>query len=310
MEHIGSFDKNGRYVLASESVKDKTNNYKCIGCSKEMILCKGSIIKPYFRHKIDNVCETDIHKHAKYRLWQLLNDKKDINIITSCNRCNSEIIDRIKHNVNDKTMVEYRYDDVHFADVCTLNESSIKCIYEIIVSHKTDSRPEPWYEIKGSEILDSISVENTSIIHSFHCTRNRICQTCIEKTQLKTNTQIDTEKYDKYTKNFENNRKNIINSKSRRPCNECGDWFNMDDMVEMDNPNWEKYERNGEYKYNYICSNCIDVCDVCDEYITKHDKERYKYCYDCNNITRKCDVCNKIVQGQRDHACDYVFLEE
>jgi competence CoiA-like predicted nuclease len=80
---LGAINKlNGEYVYPK--IANKKDEYICPECNKDLILCQGEIIRPYFRHKVDSVnpcnhysnpTETQIHKDAKILLknlyWQL-----------------------------------------------------------------------------------------------------------------------------------------------------------------------------------------------------------------------------------------------
>ena len=62
----------------SEYVYAKIDEYVCPECNEELILCKGNIRIPYFRHKVEATCnytnhvsESQIHKDAKILLIRL-----------------------------------------------------------------------------------------------------------------------------------------------------------------------------------------------------------------------------------------------
>jgi len=70
---LGAINKNTREYIFYK-MANKKDEYICPDCNKEIILCKGEIRVPYFRHKIDtiNPCnyydkpnESQIHKDAK-----------------------------------------------------------------------------------------------------------------------------------------------------------------------------------------------------------------------------------------------------
>jgi hypothetical protein len=92
---LGAINKlNGEYVYPK--ITNKKDEYICPECNKDLILCQGEIIRPYFRHKVDSVnpcnhysnpTETQIHKDAKMLMKTLLERKIKISFIRNCCCC-------------------------------------------------------------------------------------------------------------------------------------------------------------------------------------------------------------------------------
>ena len=144
------------YILPEDA--SKSYEYKCPDCNNDLILCKGKIRKPYFRHNVDkehpcnfytNPSETQKHKDAKLKLTNIIKNKKlqinrhcnnckktkKYNIPEICEKCEIRIEYPFKHNNSNKR-----------ADVACVKDGKIEQIYEICESNKTkeNNRPEPW----------------------------------------------------------------------------------------------------------------------------------------------------------------------
>ena len=193
--------KTGQYVLPSKATK--RDKYKCPDCNKDLILCKGKIRRPYFRHKVDNQpcqyytspSESQIHKDAKYRLKYLL-ETKDVTIVRYCQNCNSNKEHIIPELIDvSKIIIEYRFEykgSVKSCDVCYLDDGKINSIFEICYKHKTkpENRPEPWFELDAKNIVNTSESEEKEI--ELKCIRDEKCSDCIYMEDLKIN---DLEKY-------------------------------------------------------------------------------------------------------------------
>lgn len=294
LQHPGALTIDGQYILAKNAIKNV--EYKCIDCDKIMILVngyegkkgikKGIKVESYLRHKVDSNCESDIHKHAKYKLCNILNDKKSLNLIIKCNTCKDIENINIVCDEKDKSYIEYCFDNKHRADVCTItNENKLKFIFEVLNTHSTDIRPEPWYEISAHEICNNDN-------NLFNCVRqDRICIKCISKKskQEELLKQTKEKKHRELEKHIQSQtlskrilKQNVspppykIEKSQNRPCIYCNRWFNKDIMTETDAP------RNHEYRTIFICENCIDYCPSCGNIMSKEEINKYRQCKECN----------------------------
>ena len=86
--------KTGEYVYPK--IANKTDEYICYECNKDLILCQGDIRVHHFRHKVDSVnpcnhyskpTESQIHKDAKYLMKTILERKVQISFIRNCSCC-------------------------------------------------------------------------------------------------------------------------------------------------------------------------------------------------------------------------------
>ena len=171
-------DQTGKYILPKFA--SKNNNYTCVDCGARVIFRKGEVRIPHFAHFTRSNCEyfehpseSQIHKDAKWRLAEMLKEGKTVTISWECDsvRCQGAGHDSIEFTCSndDQVFVEYRGPGgVWIADVAVVNNNKVKCIFEIFHTHKTTTqRPEPWYEIKASDIsLD------------LFCERRRPCFGC------------------------------------------------------------------------------------------------------------------------------------
>ena len=195
---FGAINKNNlHYILPVNAIK--SDDYKCPDCEKDLILCKGKIKKPYFRHKVDkkdpcryytNPNETQIHKEAKLRLKRLI-ETKNIKINRFCNCCkktNKYIIPDLCDKSN--ICIEHRFQHNgtnKSADLVYLKDGEIFNIYEICHTHKTqeENRPEPWFDFDATNIIDISKSEDADL--EINCIREKKCDHCIYMDDLKDN---------------------------------------------------------------------------------------------------------------------------
>lgn len=178
-------------VYVSPKYADKHKKYKCPECNKEIVLCKGEIIKPYFRHKsdtepckyYDKPSESQMHKDSKELVRYWLQNNYCMKIKRKCIFCREDEMFEIPE-IDEKSQieVEYRFDfnGLKIADVCYLDEDDIVCIFEIFHTHKTDAtkRPGIWFEF----IAESIIEHNPSGSDVYlECIRKEKCECCKEK---------------------------------------------------------------------------------------------------------------------------------
>lgn len=186
-----------QYVLPNKA--NKSYEYKCPDCDKDLILCRGKIRNPYFRHKVDkkdpckyytNPTETQIHKDAKLRLTELIKTNK-LKLNRYCDNCK-----KTKHYFipkmceKSKICIEYKFqynESNKFADVAYLNDDKIIQIYEICQTHKTkeNDRPEPWFEFNALDIMELFKKEDNDL--EINCVRDKNCDECIYMENLKMN---------------------------------------------------------------------------------------------------------------------------
>lgn len=197
MTHIlslGAINKQtGEYVYPK--IANKKDDYICPDCNKDLILCQGEIIRPYFRHKVDSVnpchhysnpTESQIHKDGKMVMKSLLERKIPMSFVRNCCSCKkSAEINLPKITEGSIITLEHRFnyeDKLRIADVAHTINGEIKGIYEICNTHKTcsEDRPEPWVEIDAETLIKLANDNNLSQI-KIPCIRCEKCNDCIEK---------------------------------------------------------------------------------------------------------------------------------
>ena len=175
----------------SPKYADKKSSYYCPECTKELVLCKGDIIKPYFRHKMDlqpckyydHTSESQIHYDAKEQIRFWLLNGYSITIERTCTCCNQIECFQIPEVDQDSSiLLEYRfeYNGDKIADVCYLDKNDIVCILEIYHTHKTNAtdRPGLWFELDAMNI---IMHKSDSKDIRLECIRKATCQDCLDK---------------------------------------------------------------------------------------------------------------------------------
>jgi uncharacterized protein YkuJ len=207
---IGAINRvTGEYVYPR--IANKKDEYICPECNKDLILCQGKIRVHHFRHKTDNITpchhysnptETQIHKNAKLLMKTLLEQKVPISFIRTCVSCNKNDEFEIPEiSETSAIKIEHRFEHNGFkiADVAYINNGEIVCIFEICNTHKTrsESRPEPWFEIDAKTLID---IANDIWVGAIQlpCIRCEKCEDCIENTkmQLLKQTKMQMKYYD------------------------------------------------------------------------------------------------------------------
>ncbi len=179
--------------------------HTCPTCCIPLLYKCGSKNKAYYSHKptTNNLScrylkkENDRHAQAKIILYDLLISRKHtIHLSRQCRKCSGSFffeIEPLPLNYKVVTNYTFQYNLLNrTADIVCLNEKDeIEFIIEICnrVKLGCERRPEPWYEINSSEIIDRLYAE-TNI--RFNCIRQKysseltrleygLCQDCEHK---------------------------------------------------------------------------------------------------------------------------------
>jgi hypothetical protein len=192
---LGAINKvTGEYVYPK--IANKNDDYICLQCDKDLILCQGEIRVHHFRHKVDNInhchrysnpTETQIHKDAKILLKSLLEKKIPISFIRKCVTCKEDIIFNEIPEMSDESFInlEYRFEfnGPKIADIAYIDNGEILCIFEICNTHKTcsENRPEPWFEIDAETLIRRANDNNNLSQIQIPCIRSDKCEDCIKK---------------------------------------------------------------------------------------------------------------------------------
>jgi uncharacterized protein YkuJ len=184
--------KTGEYIYPK--IANKIDEYSCVECHKDLILCKGNVRVHHFRHKIDtiNPChhyscptESQIHKDAKLLLKTLLEKNICVSFIRKCYHCKNNEEYEIPSITNTSSIeLEYRfeYNGKKIADIAYIDNGEIVCIFEICHTHKTKNknRPEPWFETDALSLIQLVNdIHNTEL--KINCIRSEKCDICIHQ---------------------------------------------------------------------------------------------------------------------------------
>ena len=185
----GAFTKDSRIFTLPKDA-DKGTAYVCPDpeCGKQVVLCKGAVVKPYFRHNRIDTCgyfagpnESQTHLQAKLLLQHIF-AKRNIQWTRTCSDCNVQEDSVIERTEGDRMDIEKRFEwnGLKIADLalvsCPPTEREITCIIEVCHTHATleTDRPEPWIEVNAKTILES-SIDS---LDKLRCIRRYTCWNC------------------------------------------------------------------------------------------------------------------------------------
>lgn len=188
---------------------------KCLGCNEKLIIRDGSHNIKHFAHISNSNCNyennQDKHTYAIHILKEILekryvecikrecficggiNDSGDWNIgeIFICggiNNLNYWFINKNFNNYIIKTECKYDNKKQNHADLAILDENNkLICIFEIYNTHKTEQRPEPWFELDADILIQNY--ENYEKYENYNnaeleCIREFKCKKCKKKGKI------------------------------------------------------------------------------------------------------------------------------
>ena len=292
MTHIlslGAINKQTREYVYPK-IANKKDEYVCPDCNKDLILCQGEIIRPYFRHKVDSVnpcnhysnpTETQIHKDGKMVMKSLLERKIPMSFVRNCCSCKkSAEINLPEITEGSIITLEHRFnyeDKLRIADVAHTINGEIKGIYEICNTHKTcsEDRPEPWVEIDAETLIKLANDNNLSQIQ-IPCIRCEKCEKCLLDDADKAIENIQKNKYKFITQEisifhsmFPDTTKMIACEIDKTDISICSNI-----IVDCEN-NFTSDEKNTIEKFNI--TNIEDL--IRNDKISKNDKQRCLKCF-------------------------------
>ena len=147
IKYRSAFDESGNLVDINEvSNEDRTHEYHCISCGKQLVPRLGDIRRHHFYHKEDTVCkgETYLHELAKLRLKEKF-DKSDhfyisYNAEVGCNqKCHADC------KVNEKITEDLKldYDTATIEKSVNEYESSKKYRADVLLTNSKDESKPP-----------------------------------------------------------------------------------------------------------------------------------------------------------------------
>ena len=193
---MGAINKTtGRYTLPKDG--NKTDTFTCFGCKEIVGFRSGKINQPHFAHNkkfgeccscYDNSSDEQIHTNAILLLKNILDNGIQLIININCSTCkNISTIDIPIVSSSSSIIAEYRFEyngNTKIADIAYLTYNEISYIFEIYNTHKTSEsdRPEPWFEIDATNLIDTINNMDTPYTSIFlDCIRTKKCGCCISK---------------------------------------------------------------------------------------------------------------------------------
>lgn len=169
-------------ILPDESENETSKGkYECPECKANVFPRRTEKKRWHFVHYVDTSCnrfrafetnsESFEHKLAKVLLEEILKNQIPIIIFGApCNttNCTSKLKDMtIIYTLDDVVQKEYRLENGGIADVVLKQENNMY-IFEIFHTSRTknETRPDPWFEIKASEVIQNYDNKiNTVILH-------------------------------------------------------------------------------------------------------------------------------------------------
>jgi len=177
--------------------KDETGKkieWVCPVCTTDADLRKGDINVHHFAHRTKKSCsyferpgESDLHKAAKEEIknrYEAGLDFEVVKLCDSCRSCSNKIIDTSTIKGARKAITEDPFDTTNkrlHADVGLYIDEQLTCIVEIVHTHKTEQRPEPWVELRAVDVLKSVGSRGARL----YCNRDYSCDACAKKAEEK-----------------------------------------------------------------------------------------------------------------------------
>ena len=178
----------------------KKKEWTCPVCESRADLRKGPIKVHHFAHRVKKSCsyfehpgESDLHKAAKEEIKNRYEGGAQFKVVRKCHSCHScskTILDTSLLNGMRRAINEDPYDPTNkrlHSDVSLYHDGKLNCIVEIVHTHTTEQRPEPWVEIKAIDVIENT---DTSGNITFYCKRQYTCSICEAKEKERLAEQI------------------------------------------------------------------------------------------------------------------------
>jgi hypothetical protein len=177
--------------------KDETGKkivWTCPVCNTDAELRKGAINVHHFAHKTKKSCsyferpgESDLHRAAKEEIKNRYETGLDFEVVKLCGSCRSstnKALDTSTIKGVRKAVIEDPFDTINkrlHADLGLYTDEHLACIVEIVHTHKTEKRPEPWVELRAIDVLKSVGTQHARL----YCNRDYSCDACVKKSEEK-----------------------------------------------------------------------------------------------------------------------------
>jgi len=177
-------------IYTPVEVATKGDKYSCMRCNEDIIVREGAERVKHYAHVRESSCvqqasrdapggggESIEHSNAKYMIKNIIDTKRPLVVIRKCKQygCSEKEEFCIPTRDSVETATEYKID----RGVCDVFMRTLtgSYIFEILDSHRTHTRPEPWFEIRASDVQDNYNVES----NIFKCQRFWKCEGCQKK---------------------------------------------------------------------------------------------------------------------------------
>lgn len=179
-------------IAQKKDDKGVKNEWTCPVCKTDADLKKGTIKAHHFAHRVKKSCsyferpgESDLHKAAKEEIRNRYEGGAQFKVVRNCSscRCPSNILDTSLLNGKRRATKEDSYDPTNkrlHSDVSLYHDDTLTCIVEILNTHKTEQRPEPWVEINAVDVIQNTDISDNI---TFYCKRSYICNICERKAE-------------------------------------------------------------------------------------------------------------------------------
>ena len=154
---MSAIDRQTR-VITPAMIADKQCNYECIICGDVVIVKQGEIREWHYAHKKYSDCsfyDYDTHNQAKFLLKKVLERQTGkLTIIQDDIECVIPPLD-----TDCRIICEYSFDiegESGIADVAYIKGDSLEYIFEIYNTHRTEGRPDPWFELDAEATTEEI----------------------------------------------------------------------------------------------------------------------------------------------------------
>jgi hypothetical protein len=187
-------------IAEKKDENGKKNEWTCPVCETRADLKKGDIKVHHFAHHVKKSCsyferpgESDLHKAAKEEIKNRYEGGAQFKVVRKCHSCHCRsktILDTSLLNGMRRAINEDPYDPTNkrlHSDVSLYHDGKLNCIVEIVHTHTTEQRPEPWVEIKAIDVIENT---DTSGNITFYCKRQYTCSICEAKEKERLAEQI------------------------------------------------------------------------------------------------------------------------
>ncbi len=308
-----AYDKDDNVVVAGHLLPKETGPFRCLECHAQVLLHKGDIRRPYFRHKPDTNSQaikcTQMTLEHKAAIQLLVKYMTEFKFARKCCLCHHTSPYKSFATMSPKAEVSV-LDGKYRLDVGLMDkDDKISCAIEVFQTHAigTDKRLAlamagiTVYEVSATSVLKSFeesSFELTDLwkqwkcffcqdvldfckILTFPCNRCHKAASVLLQNDNNKNLDILTGEVQlvqidvaKQIAHLTPSQKNRYCPQClQRPCLGCGKWQTSTTMTLIDAPPY-----TSKYPQAYVCNQCKILCKTCNVQPTV---EKAGHCASC-----------------------------